>query len=197
MHTFAAELEMNELPMYGGQHDPQVEPNKENSQSAAELGWKYLYRGDLSTAMKRFNQAWMFDRKNPSAFWGFGIIMGRRAESGDTEKNLEESIKLLKTAHELSLNNGKITGDLAFSYTIMGYYLSSNGKDGKVNYKKAEELFTEAYRREPKYPPIPANWATLKLYTGEYKTAKKLMAEAEKLGYTPDPAFLKELDEKK
>jgi len=147
--------------------------------------------------MKRFNQAWMFDRKNPDAFWGFGIIMGHRAESGNTEKNLEESIKLLKIAHELSPDNGKITGDLAFSHTILGQFLTSTGKDGKENFKKAEALFTEAYKLEPKHPPVPANWAFLKYYTGDYKMAKKLMAEAEKLGYTPDPEFLKELNEKK
>lgn len=196
MQAFAADLEMNELPMYGGQHDPQVEPSKENSQSAADLGWKYLNRGDLSTAMKRFNQAWMFDRKNSNAFWGFGIIMGRRAESGDTEKNLKESTKLLEMAHELSLNHGKITGDLAFSYTILGHYLSSNGKDGKGHFKKAEELFADAYRREPRHPPILANWAVLKFYTGDFKTAKKLVKEAEKLGYAQNPEFLKKLNEK-
>jgi tetratricopeptide (TPR) repeat protein len=195
-HAFAEEYEMNELPMYGGQHDPQVESNKEHSKSAAELGWKYLYRGDLSTAMKRFNQAWMFDRKNSDAFWGFGIIMGKRAEKEETEKNLTESIHLLTTAHELQPDNGKITGDLAFSYAILGSHLTSQGKDGKVNYQKAEELFADAYKHEPKYAPIPANWAVLKFYVGDYQTSKTLISEAQGLGYTPNPDFLKELNEK-
>lgn len=195
-HSFAVEYELNELPMYGGQHTPQVEPSQENSKSAAELGWKYLYRGDLSTAMKRFNQAWMFDRKNPDAFWGFGIVMGRRAEKEDTEENLTESISLLATAHELSPDNGRITGDLAFSYTILGNYLATQGKDGKQNYEKAEELFADAYKRDPKYPPITANWAVLKFYTGDYKASRKLISEAQERGYTPNPDFLKELNEK-
>ncbi len=187
---------MNELPMYGGQHTPQVEPSPENSQGAAELGWRYLYRGDLSTAMKRFNQAWMFNRKNPYAFWGFGIVMGRRAEKEDTEKNLTESINLLTTAHELSPDNGRITGDLAFSYTLLGNYLATQGKDEKRQFEKAEELFTVAYKNEPKYPPIPANWAVLKFYIGDYQTCKKLISVAQGLGYTPDPGFQKELNEK-
>ena len=195
-HAFAEEYEMNELPMYGGQHNPQVEPNKENSKSAAELGWKYLYRGDLSTAMKRFNQAWMFDRKNPDAFWGFGIIMGRRAAKEDTGENLTESINLLTTAHELSPGNGRITGDLAFSYTFLGRHLATQGKDGKKKYEKAEELFIDAYKHDPKYPPIAANWAVLKFYVGDYQSAKKLISEAHGLGYEPDPDFLKELNEK-
>ena len=194
--AFADEYEMSELPMYGGQHEPEVKPNKENSKSAADLGWKYFYHGDQSTAMKRFNQAWMFDRTNPDAFWGFGIILGQRAASADTERNLEESIKLLTTAHELSPNNGKITGDLAFSYTNLGSCLSGNGKDGKEKYGKAEELFADAYKRESKYPPITANWAFLKFYTGDYQAAKKLITEAQALGYKPDPEFLRELNTK-
>ncbi len=63
-------------------------------------------------------------------------------------------------------------------------------------YEKAEELFAEAHKREPGYPPITANWAVLKFYTGDYEASKKLISEAQKLGYTADPEFLKELDEK-
>ncbi len=81
--ALGVDYEMNEMPMYGGQHDPKVKPDQAGSAGAAALGWKYLDRGDTSTAMKRFNQAWMFDRKNPQAYWGFGIVMGRRAKEAE------------------------------------------------------------------------------------------------------------------
>jgi hypothetical protein len=61
--VYAAERPINELPMYGGKHNPTVETNKKFSESAAKLGWKYYYSGDVDTAIKRFNQAWMFDRE--------------------------------------------------------------------------------------------------------------------------------------
>ncbi len=187
---------MNELPMYGGQHTPQVDPNKEFSEQVAALGWKYFYSGDPSTAMKRFNQAWMFDRNSAAAFWGFGIIVGQRAQNGNTEKLLSQAIDLLTKAHELSPSNGKIAGDLALSYTFLGDHLAAQGKDGKKNYEKAEELFSDAYKREPTYPPIAANWAVLKFSVGDYQSARQLVTEAQKLGYSPDPEFLKELNEK-
>lgn len=196
VNVFATEYETNELPMYGGQHDPQVEANKDYSRGAASLGWKYLSHGDLSTAMKRFNQAWMFDRRNPDAFWGFGIIMGRRAEKEDTEKNLTESIHLLATAHELIPDNGKITGDLAFSYALLGNYLATQGRDAKKDYEKAEELFASASKQDPRHPPTTANWAVLKYYVGDYKAAKKLISDAQQAGFSPDPSFLKDLTEK-
>ncbi len=194
--SFGAEYEINELPMYGGKHDPQVEPNAAASKDLAELGWSYLYRGDSLTAMKRFNQAWMFDRKNPDAFWGFGIIMGQRAKKENSEKNLIESVNLLRTAHELRPDDGRITGDLAVSYTLLGNYLKTLGKNGKQEHEKAEELFVEAYAREPNHAPIIYNWAVLKFHAGDYQACKKLISEAEKLGLKPDPELMKELDQK-
>ena len=63
--------------MYGGKHNPDVEQDKKISESAAKLGWQYFYRDDLDTAMKRFNQAWMFDRDSIDALWGFGLITAK------------------------------------------------------------------------------------------------------------------------
>jgi tetratricopeptide (TPR) repeat protein len=39
-----------------------------------DLGFNYLYRNDLKTAMYRFNQAWLLNPKNENAYWGFGAI---------------------------------------------------------------------------------------------------------------------------
>lgn len=78
-HSVFAKRPMNELPMYGGQHNPVVERNEGYSKVAIQKGWQAYYSGDLNTAIKRFNQGWMFDRENPQVFWGFGLIMGQRA----------------------------------------------------------------------------------------------------------------------
>ena len=192
----AEDRPMNELPMYGGQHDPQVAPDDANSTGAARLGWKYFYAGDDSTALKRFNQAWMFNRNNPDAFWGFGLVMGKRASEGDPQNNLNESINYLQIAHDLAPKNGRITGDLAFSYTLLGHLLSTQGGKPDKEFKKAEELFQEGYRLDSKYPPIVSNWAILKFYSGDYPAAKRLIREAEQIGFKPDPEFIKELNEK-
>jgi tetratricopeptide (TPR) repeat protein len=39
-----------------------------------QLGFKYLYSGDLETAMKRFNQAWLLNSKNSDVYWGYGAV---------------------------------------------------------------------------------------------------------------------------
>jgi len=40
------------------------------------LGFNYLSRGDLKTAMYRFNQAYLLDPKNENSYWGYGAIYG-------------------------------------------------------------------------------------------------------------------------
>jgi hypothetical protein len=53
--VLADDRPMNEMPMYGGQHNPEVEPDAAHSAEAAKLGWRYLDQGDDVTAIKRFN----------------------------------------------------------------------------------------------------------------------------------------------
>ena len=194
--AYAIERPINELPMYGGQHDPNVETNKASSKSVAELAWKYYYSGDLDTAIKRFNQAWMFDRENVDAFWGFGLIMGQRASKEDTEKNLRESIKYLEMAKARSPQNARILVDLAFSHTILGDYLLSKKESAEDEFNKARTLFQQAEKLEPEYPLIYSNWSVLEFYAGNYSTAKKLLAKSKKLGFKPDSSYEKELENK-
>ena len=120
-----AERPMNELPMYGGQHNPSVESNTAFSRDATRRGWNAYYQGDFDTAIKRFNQGWMFDRENPEVYWGFGLIMGQRSSLENPEQNLKESIYFLQIAMEKAPQDGRIIGDVAFSNTILGKYYKS------------------------------------------------------------------------
>lgn len=38
------------------------------------LGFDFFYKGDLRTAMKRFNQAWLIDSENAGSFFGFWLV---------------------------------------------------------------------------------------------------------------------------
>lgn len=58
-----ANYAINELPMYG-----------HLQKSAVRLGWNFFYDGNCSTAMKRFNRAWLLDPDNQLALWGFAVI---------------------------------------------------------------------------------------------------------------------------
>ena len=183
--------------MYDGKHDPDVEENKQRSQTASDLGWKYYDNGDLDTAIKRFNQAWMFNRNNSDAYWGFGLIIGQRSRTEDPESNLRDSVKYLTKSNELSADNSKLIVDLAFSNTILGYYLKTiNNKEFKNYFQQAELLYANAEKIENNYPQLYFNWSVLMFYEGRYKEAKLKLNQAKKLGYQDDPGYEKELSDK-
>jgi tetratricopeptide (TPR) repeat protein len=50
--------------------------NRKASDHLIKLGFTYLYRGDIKTAMHRFNQAYLLDPKNENIYWGFGAVYG-------------------------------------------------------------------------------------------------------------------------
>lgn len=192
-----ADRPTNEEPMYGGKHNPEVEENIERSTSAASLGWQYFYKGDIKTAIKRFNQAWMFNRNNPEAYWGFGLVMGQRAMQENTEQNLSESIKYLKMATQLSENNAKIIVDLAFSKTLLGAFLKDKKeKSFSRHFSEAGSLYSKAEDIEKNYPALYYNWSVLKFYEDKYEIAKSKLLKAKELGYEADPGYEKDLNEK-
>ncbi len=105
----SADYPINELPMYG--HIQKTADQKRAdtryikymteggrsreaaADSAARVGWNMFYRGDCSTAIKRFNQAWLLDPKNQLALWGFAVISMDRAQ-------VEEAIRYYRMALE-------------------------------------------------------------------------------------------------
>jgi len=193
----AKDRPINELPMYGGKHNPSVEQNKQFSESAAKLAWQYYYRGDLDTAIKRFNQAWMFDRDSINALWGFGLIMGRRASEELPEHNLKESIRFLSMAAEKAPRDVRILVDLAFSHTVFGQYLNENGKGGSSDeFLKAERLYEAAAKIDTKYPLLHSNWSVLEFNRGNYLKAQERLEQARKLGFRPDPEYVRDIETK-
>jgi len=188
---------MNELPMYGGQHNPIVERNVGFSRDATQRGWKAYHQGDFDTAIKRINQGWMFDRENPEVYWGFGLIMGQRASQEDPETGLKESIRFLGMANVRAPEDGRIVGDLAFSHTILGHFYQTYGQSDKkaqAHFETAGKLFGKAYMKAPQYPPITANWSVFYFYTGDYQRAKTKADEAILLGYRFSPDYINELE---
>ena len=87
-----AETEINLRPEYGNVAKSQAQLDEDKtfidlvlkqdttyrkgSDHLVRLGFTYLAKGDLKTAMRRFNQAWLLDPKNENAYWGFGAIYG-------------------------------------------------------------------------------------------------------------------------
>ena len=99
------QLPANQLPMYGGVEKNEAQKKADNdlaeglkakgltreqgADNAARLGWDAFHKKDrdLSVAMKRFNQAWMLDPENGTAYHGFALVLSERgASAAEVEK---------------------------------------------------------------------------------------------------------------
>jgi tetratricopeptide (TPR) repeat protein len=108
--------------------------NKKASEELIKLGFTYLYRGDLRTAMYRFNQAYLLDPKNENIYWGFGAIY---ASFNDHKSAIDQYDKGLSA-------NPKNTLILTDKATL---YLEEFQQDkNKTKLNTAINLFTSSYK---------------------------------------------------
>ncbi|WP_173467492.1 hypothetical protein [Fibrobacter succinogenes] len=112
---------INEIPEYGNQpKSPEMlqadqqflNTVKGKEQQAFDhmmnVGWSFFKRGDIGTAIKRFNQAWLIDSTRYESYWGFAAAEGRL-------NNLETS----KHYYEKALSHGGDTKILNPEYAIV------------------------------------------------------------------------------
>ncbi len=90
--SFVPQAPANTLPMYGADEGIQKTPaqkaadeqlianaykmgytREEAARKSVDLGWSYFKKGDLQTAMRRFNQAWLLNPQNGDAIHGMAV----------------------------------------------------------------------------------------------------------------------------
>ncbi len=186
-----AELPINELPKYG--NDPDYETiwsrtaaderrmTMKSSRDASKRGWEFLRRGDVSTAIKRFNQAWTLYPDNPEALWGMAIVLLERAkklEGKVLEKTLDEALTLIDEARALDAINPPLLVDAALIYATRGGLRRSLGdKSSNEDFSTSESLLRSA-EGLAQHPGIYETWAALKRYMGDEQAAEVMEKRA-------------------
>lgn len=141
----ASTAPINVLPMYGGVAKNESQANADNdflktidaqgqtrdssSRFFSNRGWSYYYQGNDNLAMKRFNQAWLLNPNNASAYFGFGSIIGRRRSS------IDSAIMFFKIAYKLDTGNIPIATSLAYAFGEKSYQLKSKSDPKWQAYK--------------------------------------------------------------
>lgn len=74
----------------------------------ARLGWQYLGKGDVPTASRRFNQAWLLDPDNYLAYWAFGILAFDRDNRIDFSTEMFEKALSLKRTSAILADYGRV-----------------------------------------------------------------------------------------
>jgi Tfp pilus assembly protein PilF len=186
-----AKTEIRLLPEYGnvkkspGQIDADNEliktsllldgTRRKASDHMVRLGFDYLYKGDLRTAMYRFNQAWLLDSKNENAYWGFGAIYF-------TFNDTEEALKQLEKGLLINPDNSNILTDKATIY--MSVYMN---KQDVAYLDKAIELFNRSYKIDPSNQNTLFKLSAAYFHKKDCPNARKYYEECVKLGGQPVP----------
>ena len=164
------------------------------SSAFAAQGWNSVRARQLDAAMLRFNQAWLLNPKNYSAFWGFGAILSERGK-------LFDAIEYLETARELIDDPTQRPALLADLGNVHSEYAARLSPDKQLerahHFIVANSRFTESLENDPKFASGWREWA-MSLYDQErYSEAWVKAKRARELKAEPFPAeFLKKLSVK-
>ncbi len=146
---------------------------RKGSEDMVMLGFTYLYKGDLVTAMRRFNQAWLLDPKNEDAYWGFGSVYFYFNDEQQASKQLEKGLLI-------NPNSPNLLTDKATIY--MDFYINKHDP----NYlTKAIDLFTRSYKIDPNNQNTLFKLSAAYYYEKDCLNARKFYDECMKLGGKP------------
>ncbi|ASU34512.1 tetratricopeptide repeat protein [Mucilaginibacter xinganensis] len=146
---------------------------RKGSEHLVKLGFTYLYRGDLETAMKRFNQAWLLDPKNENAYWGYAAVYFSFNDLTEASRQLDKGLLL-------NPKSSNILTDKATIY-LAGYMNSRSTAD----LVKAIEVFHQSYKIDPFNQNTLFKLSAAYFYSKDCTNAWKYYNECVKLGGQP------------
>jgi tetratricopeptide (TPR) repeat protein len=144
--------------------------HRKASEEQVKLGFDYLYRGDIKTAMRRFNQAWLLDPKNENAYWGYGAVYF-------TFNDYDEALKQLEKGLSINPSSSNILTDIA---TINVSFYMTKGNPDYLN--KAIGLFIQSYKIDPHNQNTLFKLSAAYYYKNDCVNAWKYYNECMRLG---------------
>jgi tetratricopeptide (TPR) repeat protein len=147
--------------------------HRKASDHLIKVGFDYLYRGDLKTAMYRFNQAWLLDPKNENVYWGFGAIYF-------VFNDYREALNQYNDGLQLNPNSSNILTDKG---TI---YLTQFEKDhDEFNLSLALGNLNQSYKITPSNQNTLLKLSVAYFYNKDCSNAWRFYNECMKLGGQP------------
>lgn len=147
---------------------------KQHAKGAVELGWSYFNKGDLDTALKRFNQALILDPNFAPAYFGMAYVYSVQNKLELAIPNYRKSIEKDPT--------------YSHSYSNLGLTLlySGKSKEALLNLKKALEI-------DSKNGDAHVNIALYYFDVGDYSLSWRHVHLAQDYKATVNPNFLRDL----
>lgn len=153
------------------------------SMDMAARGWQYLREGNLSDAMRRFNQAWLLNNNNGAALWGMAAIQASKGKFDDSLKLFAEAERFAGGEINFSIDYAKAVG------------MAGAKRHDDALLKDAFDRFEGVYQRAPENVLNLQNWAITLFSSKRYSEAweKVKLAEATPNKGALDPGFLTSL----
>ena len=200
---------IDQVPIYGGMDRsafPDLKAADEKlisdttqyygSREAASLefsrnGRAYYDHGDLTNAMRRFNQAWLLNPKNPEAFAGFGKVLHNQEKYCESMRMMDQALNLNPPTSQ------GIYPDAARIITLCAVKdktLSSETKNELL--KRSEEIYKKAEGIESNKLFFYSSWAAAYYWRGQYEQSWSMVAKVREAGGTVNEQLLRLLREK-
>lgn len=188
-------VRIDEVPLYGGMDRTADErfragdeefirkvSEKWGSREAAARAWvdqgfNFYFRDELGMAMRRFNQAWLLDPKNPEVYHGFGSVL---YDQGDVCGAMEMFDKGLELEWTAPTHESGFLADAAKMISYCAVDQKNNAESSEEEYskliEKSDALFLRAEALEEANPELHdgylyANWWMALYVRGEYAQA--------------------------
>ena len=154
-------------------------------------GFAYYQRDDLANAMRRFNQAWLLDPKNPEVYAGFGSVLHDQGKNCEAMQMMEKAVELNPPAFQ------GIYPDTARIITLCAVSDKGLTSEAKAKlFERSESLYKKAEETEPNKRYVYGSWATAYYWRGQYPEAWAMVTKERAVGGKPNEKFLGLLREK-
>ncbi len=143
------------------------------------LGFTYLNRGDVKTAMYRFNQAYLLENNNPEIYWGYGAVYMSLLKFDEAKTQYQSGLAI-------DPQNTHLLTDFGTYYQTMFHIYSS------INIKKAQKFLDTAistlnksYTIDAKDPNTSYKLAVAYFSKSDCKMAIDFLKKCDALGGAP------------
>ena len=202
---------IDQVPMYGGmdrQSVPELKKGDEEfiakvssafggRENAAKRwvvqAFAFYNHDELDMAMRRFNQAWLLDPKNPEVYWGFGAVLHDRGLAFG-------AYDMEMCAYKLGFRDASFLADLGRVSALR----TAGAKDARelspeqrtAFIAESESYYEEAIKSGDKLGYIYDSWSSAKYWVGDYAGAWEKVKMARAHGAAANERFLAMLSQK-
>lgn len=201
--TVPIEQRIDYKPMYGQPDIPRPEYMKKTDEDFiktasggfggnrkdASLAWmaeaeRFMQKGDLYNAMRRYNQSWLLNPDSFLPYWGFGRVMLERHEFNESIKYFEKATQLIDDEFQ----KPALLSDVGAAYSFKAQSIPViNQAERKKYFEIANQNFEKSSKLDKSYSEVWRRWAYSLYEEGNYSEAWEKVKKARAVGATPMP----------